>query len=93
MEIKTVKEASAYTSIVMIFLMVLSLVSSFVPMLGAWSVAVPALNAVAGMQQVLSGGYALWQPLVSVLLNLVYTALLVVLVARMLASERIMFGK
>ncbi len=90
---KTVKEASAYTSIVMIFLMVLSLVSSFVPMLGAWSVAVPALNAVAGMQQVLSGGYALWQPLVSVLLNLVYTALLVVLVARMLASERIMFGK
>lgn len=88
---KSVKEASAYTGVLMIFIMVLSLVSAFVP-LGEWVVAVPVLNAVACMQGILSFRLSVWQSLVAVGINLVYTALLVLAVTKMLSSEKIMFG-
>ena len=88
---KSVKEASAYTGVLMIFIMVLSLISAFVP-LGEWVVAVPVLNAVACMQGILAFQLSVWQSLVSVGINLVYTALLVFAVTKMLSSEKIMFG-
>lgn len=90
---RSVKEASAYTSIVMILVMVLSLVSAFVSGIGEWIVAIPVLNAVVCMQGILTVSLSVWQSLVSVALNLVYTALLVFAVAKLLSSERIMFGK
>ena len=90
---RSVKEASGYTSVVMILMMVLSLVTTFVGGVGDWVVAVPVLNAVSAMQGVLMGNMALWQCLVSFALNIAYAALLVFLIGRMLSSERIMFGK
>lgn len=89
---KSVKEASAYTSVVMILIMVLSLVSAFLSGMGAWTVAVPVLNAVVCMQGILALQLSVWQCLVSVALNLVYTALLVLLISKMISSEKLMFG-
>ncbi|MGN0823215.1 MAG: ABC transporter permease [Candidatus Gallimonas sp.] len=90
---KSVKEASAYTSIVMIVAMVLSIAASVVQSIGSWTVVVPILNAVVAMQGILTLNISVWQSLVSVGLNLVYAVLLVLLIAKMLSSERIMFGK
>ncbi len=90
---RTVKESSGYTSVIMVITMVLSLVASFVSGIGGWSVVVPILNAVVAMQNILTGSYVVWQCLVSVLMNLVYTAVIVFVMAKMLSSERIMFGK
>ncbi len=90
---KSVKEASAYTSVVMIVVMLLSLASSFVSGIGDWIVVVPILNAVVAMQAAIAGAPVVWTSLTSVALNLVYTALLVLLIAKMLSSEKIMFGK
>ncbi len=90
---KTVKEASAYTSIIMIFIVVLSLLSSFVGSIGAWATFIPVLNAVVAMQNILSLSAVVWETVVSILLNLVYTGALVALIAWMLGNERIMFGK
>ena len=89
---RSVKEASGYTSVIMILVMVLSVVASFVPGIGNWVVAVPVLNAVAAMQGVLTGAAQVWMCLTAVALNLVYTALLVFLISRLLSSERVMFG-
>lgn len=89
----TVKEASGYTSVLMILMMVLSILAAFVSGIGDWAVAIPVLNAVVSMQSVLTGAMGVWQCLVSVGLNLVYTALLVFAIARLLSSERVMFGK
>lgn len=89
---KSVKEASAYTSVVMILTMVLSIVSAFVSGIGDWIVAVPVLNAVVCMQSILTGNIMVWQTFVSVGINLVYTALLVFAISKMFSSEKIMFG-
>ncbi len=89
----TMKEASGYTGVIMIVVMVLSFVSLAADGLGSWAVAVPVLNAVISMGNILSGELVLWQALVSVGANLLYAALLVWLIARMLSSERVMFGK
>ena len=89
---RSVKEASGYTSVIMILVMVLSVVASFVPGIGNWVVAVPVLNAVAAMQGVLTGAAQVWMCLTAVALNLVYTALLAFLISRLLSSERVMFG-
>ncbi len=90
---RSVKEASAYTSVLMIFVMIFSLVAAFVPAIGDWVVAIPILNAVVSMQGLLAGALPVWQSLVSVGANLVYTAGLVFLMTRMLSSEKVMFGK
>ncbi len=90
---RSVKEASAYTSVIMILVMVVSILSIFLSSLGNWYVAVPVLNAVISMGKVLGGELAIWQSLVSVGANLLYTALLVFLISKMFSSERIMFGK
>ena len=89
---RSVKEASSYTGVLMIVVMVLSIVASFVSGIGDWVVAIPVLNAVVAMQGALMGAASVWMCLTAVALNLVYTALLVVLIARFLSSERIMFG-
>lgn len=89
----TVKEASGYTSVLMLLMMVLSIVAAFVSGIGDWVVAVPVLNAVVCMQGVLTGAMSIWKCLVSFGLNFVYTALLVFVIARLLSSERVMFGK
>ncbi len=90
---RSVKEASAYTSVLMIFVIVLSLVTAFLPTIGNWAVAIPVLNALVFMQQLLAGGLPVWQSLVSIGMNLFYTAGLVLLMTKMLSSEKIMFGK
>ena len=90
---RSVKEASGYTGVIMILMMVLSIVTAFVSGVGGWVTAVPVLNAVSAMQGILTGGMVLWQCLVSFALNLAYAAGLVFLIAKMLSSERIMFGK
>ncbi len=88
---KTVKEATAYVSIIMIFFIVLSVVAGIATGIGEWVVAVPVLNATVVMSLLLGGALPVWQTLVSVGCNLVYTALLVFLIAKMFQSERIMF--
>lgn len=90
---RTVKEASGYTSVLMILMMVLSIVTAFVSGIGGWVAAVPVLNAVVAMQGILTGAPVVWQCLVSVLANLAYTAILILVIARLLSSERVMFGK
>lgn len=90
---RSVKEASGYTSVIMILMMILSIVTAFVSDIGGWVAVVPVLNAVCAMQGVLAGEMVVWQCLVSAAVNLVYAALLVFLVAKMLSSEKIMFGK
>ena len=61
--------------------------------IGGWVTAVPVLNAVVAMQGILTGAPVVWQCLVSVLANLAYTAILILVIARLLSSERVMFGK
>ncbi len=90
---KSVKEASSYTGVIMIVVMVLSLVSAFLSGIGDWVAVIPVLGTVVAIQTVLEGGAALLVGLVSIGINLVFTALFILLVARMLGSERIMFGK
>ena len=90
---KSVKEASSYTGVIMIVVMVLSLLSAFLSGIGDWVAAIPVLGTVVAIQTVLEGGAALLVGLVSIGVNLVFTALFILLVARMLGSERIMFGK
>lgn len=90
---RSVKEASAYTSFIMIFVMIISLVSSFLPAMGNWVVAVPVLNAVVSMQGLLAGGLPVWQSLVSIGANLLYSAALVFVMTKLLSSEKVMFGK
>ncbi len=90
---RSVKEASGYTSILMILSMVLSIAVNFISGIGNWVVAVPLLNAVVAMNQVFTHTAPVWMPFTAFAVNLVYTALLVFAVAKMLSSERIMFGK
>ncbi len=90
---KSVKEASSYTGVIMIVVMVLSLVSAFLSGIGDWVAVIPVLGTVVAIQTVLEGGSALLVGLVSIGINLVFTALFILLVAKMLGSERIMFGK
>lgn len=90
---RTVKEASGYTSILMILMMVLSIVSAFVSGIGSWAVAIPVLNVVVTMQGILTGAPVVWECLVAFGLNLVYTAVFVFIIAKLLSSERVMFGK
>ena len=90
---KSVKEASAYTGMLMILSLVLTLVATFVPALGDWTVAIPVLNSVVSMQALLAGALPVWQSLVSVGVNLAFTAVLVFAMTMMLSDERIMFGK
>lgn len=90
---KSVKEATSYTSVLMIFTFVLSLVAAFAPNLGGWIAFVPVLNVVVAMQNILAMSFSLWQALASIGMNLVYTALLLFAVGKMLGSEKIMFGK
>ncbi len=90
---RSVKEASAYTGVLMIFTMVLSLVTSFLPTMGSWVTVVPIFNAVVAMQGVLQGGLPVLNALLSVGINLVYTALLIFAIAKLLSSEKFMFGK
>ena len=90
---RSVKEASAYTSILMVLSMVLSIAVEFLSGIGNWVVAIPLLNAVVAMNQVFTRTAPVWMPITAFALNLVYTALLVFAVAKMLSSERIMFGK
>lgn len=90
---RSVKEASAYTSVLMILTMVLSLVTAFMSDFGSWTVVVPLLNAVVFMQQLLAGSMPVWQSLVSVGLNLFYTAILIFIIARLFSSEKVMYGK
>ena len=90
---RSVKEASAYTSILMILSMVLSIAVNILSGIGNWVVAVPLLNAVVAMNQVFTHTAPVWMPFTAFAVNLVYCALLVFAVAKMLSSERIMFGK
>lgn len=90
---RSVKEASGYTSVVMIVVMLVSIVSMVASGLGEWVIAVPVLNAAVEMGRLLHGEVAVWQSLLSVGANLIYTAALVALISRMLSSERIMFGR
>ena len=90
---RSVREASAYTGVLMLLMMVLSILTAFLGSIGGWVTAVPVLNAVSAMQGIFMGKTVLWQCLVSFAANLVYAALLVLLIAKMLSSERIMFGK
>ena len=90
---RSVKEATAYTSILMILFMVLSIAVDFISGIGNWVVAIPLLNAVVAMNQVFTRTAPVWLPFTAFAVNLFYTALLVFAVAKMLSSERIMFGK
>ena len=90
---KSVKEASGYTSIVMIMMIVLTLVTSFVSEIGNWVTLIPVLNVVMVMQEVLAGGMPVLNAFLTLGVNLVYTALLVLLISKMLSSEKMMFGK
>ncbi len=90
---KTVKEATSYTSVIMILVMVISILGAFVGRMGDWVVCIPIINAVNTMGLLFEGQIVVWQSLVSAALNIAYTALLVLLMTKMLSSERIMFGK
>ncbi len=90
---RSVKEASAYAGVCMVLTVVLAVVASFLPAIGNWAFAVPVLGTVVAMQGILGGGAFVWQSLVSVAANLALSALFVFALAKMLSSERIMFGK
>ena len=68
-------------------------VSTFLSGIGDWVAAIPVLGTVVAVQRVLEGGAALLVGLIAIGINLVFTALLILLTAKMLGSERIMFGK
>lgn len=90
---RSVKEATAYTSMLMILSMVFSIAAGFVSGIENWVVAIPLMNAVVAMTQIFTHTAPVWLPFTAFAVNLVYTALLVFAVSKMLSSERIMFGK
>lgn len=90
---RSVKEASAYVSVLMVLTMLLSVASAFLSDVGNWIVAVPVFNAVVGIGNLLAGTPFLWQSLVGVGVNLLVTAALVFVMTKLLSSERVMFGK
>ena len=81
---KSVKEASSYTGVIMIVVMVLSLVSAFLSGIGDWVAVIPVLGTVVAIQRVLEGGAALLVGLIAIGINLVFTALFILLTAKML---------
>lgn len=90
---RSVKEATAYTGMLMILSMVFSIAAGFLSGIENWVVAIPLLNAVVAMTQIFTHTAPVWLPFTAFAVNLVYTALLVLAVSKMLSSERIMFGK
>ena len=90
---KSVKEASAYSGVVMIFVMVLSLAAGIVDMNGLWVAFVPVLGTVSCISRIMDLSVTLGMTLLTVGVNLVYTVVLIFLIAKMLSSEWIMFGK
>lgn len=93
---KTIKEANAYLTPLMIVFMVLAILPSVMDLSGIGIAFVPVLDILVSMNLVITGASAsLLIPYVSVTIamNLVCSAVFVFLVAKIFDSERVMFSR
>lgn len=90
---KSVKEASSMASVVMIVVVVVSLMGSFISLEGIVGYFIPVFNIVLCFTEILSSGISVAGFLITVCVNVAVFALLVLLLAKMFDSERIMFNR
>lgn len=91
----SVKEASSYLSILMVFVMLASVSTMFGSgALGGIGVyMIPVLNSVTGLSGIFNKTYAISEIITLLCSNLVYAAALVGILTKMFDSERIMFRR
>lgn len=87
---KSVKEATSSTSVVMILSMVCGLSSMLGLTPTLWMAFVPILNVAVGLSAILSGTASFLFSALSFGANIVYVVLLVVLLAKLFDSEKVM---
>lgn len=87
---KSVKEATSYTGVLMIVVMIvgLSAMLGFTPSL--WMSFIPLFNVVTALSSILTGALTMPMLLCTVLANVVYIGLVVFAMAKMFNSEKIM---
>ena len=90
---KSVKEATAMISPVMIVVLVCALASSFLPMNEWFFFCIPLLNSSASLAGVFSMAMNPLFVVITVAVNLVIAALLMWALSKMFCSEKIMFSK
>ena len=90
---KSVKEATAMISPVMVVVMLAGLGSSFLPMDGWYFYCIPLLNSAAALGGVFSMATVPLFVVITVLVNLAVAGTLMWVLSRMFCSEKIMFGK
>ena len=90
---KSVKEATAMISPVMILVMLSALGSSFLPMDGWYFFCIPLLNSAAALGGVFSMATQPLYVVITVLVNLAVAGTLMWVLSKMFCSEKIMFGK
>ncbi len=90
---KSVKEATAMISPVMIVVLVAALASSFLPMNEWYFFCIPLLNSSASLAGIFSMAMNPLFVAITVLVNLLVTALLMWALSKMFCSEKMMFSK
>ena len=90
---KSVKEATALISPVMIVVVLSGVANTFLPMNEWFFFCIPLLNSSASLAAIFSLSMNPLFVIVTILVNLAVTALLMWLLAKMFSSEKIMFNK
>lgn len=90
---KSVKESNSMASVVMIIVVVVSLMASLISYEGIAGYFIPVFNTVLCFTGILSSGISIAGLLITVGVNVAVFALLVLLLAKMFDSERIMFNR
>jgi sodium transport system permease protein len=90
---KSVKEATAMVSPVMVIVLLVGIGASFLPMNEWYFFCIPLLNSAAALGGVFSMATQPLFVVITVLVNLVVAGGLMWLLSRMFCSEKIMFGK
>ena len=90
---KSVKEATAMISPIMIIVLLVSLGTSFLPMNEWYFFCIPLLNSAAALGSVFSMATQPLFVVITVLINLAVAGGLMWVLSRMFCSEKIMFGK
>lgn len=90
---KSVKEATALISPVMIVVLLSGFANTFLPMNEWFFFCIPLLNSSASLAAIFSLSMNPLFVIVTILVNLAVTALLMWLLAKMFSSEKIMFNK
>lgn len=90
---KTVKEANSFLAFLMPLMMVLSLLSSFLPSDSIWLALIPIYNISMGLSQLVTNVYNAGFLSLTIVSTFIYSFLFVFLIVRAFKSEKIMFSR